>query len=75
MNDCIDLFLVKDLSDSLTVQHICLIESKLLSGNLLHPLQSFSAGIVQIIHHNYFITFIQELNAGMTSDIPGSSGN
>ena len=44
-------------------------------GDLFHSLQGLRAGIVKIIHYNYFISRIQKLHTGMASDIAGSAGH
>ena len=59
MDDGIDLLLIKDGVQRIPIQNIRLIKGNFLSCNLLHTIQSFLAGIIQVIYNNYVIACIQ----------------
>ena len=47
----------------------------LFSGDLLHPPQSFLAGVAEVVRHYDIIPGLQKLHAGMAADITGSAAN
>ena len=75
MNDGLDFFLVKNSLNPLPIQQVGLIEDNLLSCDLLHTLQGLLTGIVEVVHNYHLIARVQQLHAGVASDVPGSAGH
>ena len=73
MDHSLDGFLIENPFYRLAVQQICLIKFQLLSRDLLNSLQGLLTGIVKIVYDYYLIACIQQLYAGMASDISGAS--
>ena len=72
MDHSLDGFLIENPFYRLAVQQICLIKFQLLSRDLLNTLQGLLTGIVKIVYDYYLIACIQQLYAGMASDISGA---
>ena len=58
MDDRINLLFIKHLRQCRCIQQIHLVEFQALACDLLHTLQRFLAGVVQIIHNHNLITCI-----------------
>ena len=75
MDHGLDLLIVKYFLHRYLVQQVRLIKLHLFSGDLFHALQRFLTGIVQVVQHDHLISGVQQLHAGMASDITGASSN
>ena len=65
----------EDLFHVLVASHICLIESEVLAGDLLHAVQHHRGSIVVVICHDHVVAGVQKLDAGVAADITGTAGN
>ena len=75
MNDGVDLVLLEDLLELVIIEHVALIDGERLARDLLHGAQGVGGGIAVIVHHNDVNVVLEQLDAGVTADEAGASGN
>ena len=75
VDDTVDFFLFENLFQGSPVQKVDLVEGDFLTRDLLHTVECFPAGIIEVVHNNHFITGVQKLNTGMGTDVACTACN
>ena len=76
MNNCINLFLLKQSLDSRLIAAIDLIERDILpSGDCLYTIESCHVASRHIICHNDLIARSDEFDCHVTADVAGTTRN
>ena len=74
-HDTADIMGGEDFPQQGLIPDVALVEGQALAGELLHPVQAFGVGIAKIVDDHNTITAVEQLYAGVGSDIAGTAGN
>ena len=75
MDSGLDLVLLENGAQSLTVSDIGLVELYGFSDDFFNTLQGFLLGVAQVVDNNDIVACLGKLNNGMTADISGTACN
>ena len=75
MDNTADVIFRKNLQQQGLIPHVSLVKLQLFARELLPPLQGLGIGIAQIVNDHNAVAALQQLQAGVGTDITGSAGD
>ncbi len=79
MDHAVDVVVGEDLFEGGAVADVHLVKAQALEGfvahDLAHAVEHLGVGVGQIVHHDYLVAVLKQVDAGMAADKTGATGD